>query len=483
MAARRELARPPAAHLLRGTRSAGVLLHPTSLPGGHGVGDLGPESHRFMEWLSRAGYSWWQMLPVGPIGPGNSPYASTSSFAGEELLVSLDHLAEDRLLTEPELRRARVAGGKACVDFPAARIHKRRALLAARDRFAARRGFSSAAFKRFTRESSTWLPDYLGWLGAEPHGLDAFAQFRFSQDWLRLREAAQTLGIRLIGDVPIFVDARSADVAANPELFRLDRRGTPTVVTGVPPDCFSATGQRWGHPHYRWSAHQASRFAWWRARMRIALQRFDLIRLDHFVGFHHAYEIPASAPDARAGQWRKQAGRELLEALAREFGSLPLIAEDLGAVTPEVARLRDAFDLPGMRVMHHAFWSGTSGDLPHHHRVHSVAYSGTHDNNTTKGWWAGLDRASKARCRALAGQGHPHEALSRLLMSSPATLAIVPAQDILGLGASARMNLPGASRGQWSWRMRQPLTTSAGSRWRALLEASGRASEAAQSPQ
>ncbi len=467
----------PRPHLLRGTRGAGVLLHPTSLPGGHGIGDLGPEAHRFLEWLSLAGFAWWQMLPVGPVGPGNSPYASTSSFAGEELLVSLDHLAEDRLLTSAELRQARGAGGGAGVSFGSARDRKRRALLCARDRFAARRGFGSQAFRRFERASAGWLPDYLGWLGADPHGLDSFTQFCFAQDWSRLRDAAHARGIRLIGDVPIFVDSHSADVAAHPELFRLDRRGQPTVVTGVPPDCFSATGQRWGHPHYRWSAHRAARFAWWRARMRMALTRFDLIRLDHFVGFHHAYEIPASAPDARRGVWKKQAGRELLGALAGEFGALPLIAEDLGAVTAAVTTLRDTFDLPGMRVMHHAFWSGTNGDLPHHHPVHSVAYSGTHDNNTTQGWWGRLDRASKGRFRALAGAGKPHEAMARLLMSSPATLAIVPAQDILGLGASARMNLPGAGRHQWKWRMPSPLATSTASHWRALLAASGRATE------
>ncbi len=466
-----------AEHLLRGTRSAGVLLHPTSLPGGHGVGDLGPEAHHLLHWLASAGFTWWQMLPVGPVGPGNSPYASTSSFAGEEMLVSLDHLAEDRLLTPKELSQARGAGGADSVVFQKARACKRRALLCARDRFAAKRGFGSQAFRRFERASAEWLPDYLGWLGADRHGLDAFGQFRFAQDWSRLRDAAHARGIRLIGDVPIFVDAKSADVAAHPALFRLDRRGQPTVVTGVPPDCFSEMGQRWGHPHYCWPAHRATRFAWWRARMRIALERFDLVRIDHFVGFHHAYEIPAHAPDARRGTWKRQAGRELLQSLRSECGPLPLIAEDLGAVTPPVAALRDEFDLPGMRVMHHAFGSGTSGDLPHNHPVHSVAYSGTHDNDTTGGWWAGLDPAARGRFQALAGPGRPRDGMARLLMASPAELAIIPMQDILGLGGRSRMNLPGASSGQWRWRMPSRLPLSRSKSWRTLLLASGRAQD------
>lgn len=461
------------AHPLHGTRSAGVLLHPTSLPGGHGVGDLGPEAHRFLEWAASAGFSWWQMLPVGPVGAGHSPYASASSFAGEELLVSLDHLAEERLLA-PSDRRAPKSLSSSRVDFGTARAFKRSRLLIARDRFARSGGFSSRAFQSFERQNRPWLGDWLGWRGSDPHGLDAFIQFRFAEDWARLREAARAHGLRLIGDVPIFVDLQSADVAAHPELFRLNRRGLPTVVTGVPPDCFSATGQRWGHPHFHWPEHRRTKFSWWRARVAHALERFDLVRIDHFIGFHHAYEIPASSPDATRGAWKRQAGAELLAALRRDRGSLPFIAEDLGALTPAVTALRDRFNLPGMRILQHAFWSGESGDLPHNHPRHSVVYTGTHDNDTTASWWRGLGAAERVRVRALGGAGSASQVLARMLMGSPAALAVIPMQDILGLGAAARMNLPGASSGQWSWRMRAVPPRQLAQQWRALLESAGR---------
>ena len=465
-------------HSLDNVRAAGVLLHPTSLPSAHGIGDLGPEAHAHLDWCHRAGFSWWQMLPIGPVGFGDSPYASMSSFAGEWLLISLDHLVEEGLLTKREVQwSASRNGSDQRVDYGAVRRFKRGRLLKAFERFSTRRGFQSRAFRAFDHSSRSWLPDWLGYLGADPHGLDAFLQFRFQQDWTRLRDAARARGVRLIGDVPIFVDAASADVVANQDLFRLDKNGKPTAVTGVPPDCFSALGQRWGHPHYRWDSHKREKFAWWIARMRIATQRFDLVRIDHFIAFHHAYEIPASCPDATVGKWKRQPGNQLLAALRLALGPLPFIAEDLGAVTPEVIAMRDRYGLPGMRVLHHAFWSGQSADLPHNHPRHSVAYSGTHDNNTTIGWWKSADAAVRTRVRALGGNGPVHEVLARLLMESPAALCILPMQDILGLGGAARMNCPATASGNWQWRMESRSSAGSATRWRSLLGASGRVDE------
>lgn len=254
----------------------------------------------------------------------------------------------------------------------------------------------------------------------------------------------------------MFVTLESADVMANPELFRLDRRGRPEVLTGVPPDCFSKDGQLWGHPHYRWSAHRSQNFRWWTQRIAASLRRFDGVRIDHFVGFHHAYEIPAGARNARRGKWRPQAGKELLTAASRALGALPLIAEDLGAATSEVVALRQSFNLPGMKVLHHAFGHDNSGELPHHHRHDCVVYPATHDNDTTRGWWKSLPATSRKRFVRFAGltaARRPNEAMIRIAFESPAQLAIIPLQDVLGLDRSARMNLPGTPKGNWVWRL------------------------------
>jgi 4-alpha-glucanotransferase len=261
--------------------------------------------------------------------------------------------------------------------------------------------------------------------------------------------------VRLIGDLPIFVSLDSADVRDRPELFRLDARGRPVVVTGVPPDCFSKDGQLWEHPHYRWAAHRRERFAWWISRVRIALERFDALRIDHFVGLKHAYEIPGAATHARRGVWRPTPGRELLGAIRARLGDLPLIAEDLGALTPAVERLRDDFALPGMKLLHNAFYGPDSRDLPHHHPRRCVVYPGTHDNDTTRGWWKSLPRDARERFVRFAGAdpARPEEAMVRLAYGSPANTAIVAAQDLLGLGRAARMNVPGLAEGNWAWRL------------------------------
>jgi 4-alpha-glucanotransferase len=290
--------------------------------------------------------------------------------------------------------------------------------------------------------------------------MHAWLQLEFGRQWAMLRAHCASRGVLLLGDVPIFVPLDSADVRGNPRLFRLDAKGRPDVVTGVPPDCFSATGQLWGHPHYRWSEHRRTGFAWWVARIRDSLARFDALRIDHFVGFVHAYEIAGDARTAMRGTWRPTPGRELLEALERACGRLPLVAEDLGAVTPEVVALRERFGLPGMKLVHNAFYGPASGDLPCNHPVDCVAYPGTHDNDTTLGWWASLPPDARERYAAYVGarsaadarRGLPRSMVD-VVLQGPARTAIVAMQDHLGLGREARMNTPGLGSGQWRWRM------------------------------
>lgn len=438
-------------------RSAGVLLHLSSLDGPFSIGDLGPRAHEFAGWCASAGFSWWQMLPVGPVGKGDSPYSSTSSFAGEPLLVSLEGLLADGLLSRGDLRRAKASVGRRVqrTDYSRARNAKGPAFRAAFDAFTLGRGALSADYRAFESRTASWLSGWRRFTGDDT-GFHAFLQFQFDRQWRSLRKSCSTAGVRLLGDLPLFVTLESADVADHPELFRLDRRGRPVVVTGVPPDCFSRDGQLWGHPHYRWSAHRREHFAWWIARIAAALQRFDALRIDHFVGLHHAYEINASARNARRGVWRRQAGMELLSAARRSLGRLPLLAEDLGAVTDEVVAMRRKFDLPGMRVLHHAFDEDDSSSLPRHLERGTVVYTGTHDNNTTRGWWADLDARARRRLVAYAGQDarqDPAGVLLRLAFESPAALAIAPMQDFMRLRAAARMNIPGKPDGNWRWRL------------------------------
>ncbi len=448
-------------------RAAGVLCHLSSLTGPCAVGDMGDGAVEFVEWCSSAGLSWWQMLPVGPLGPGNSPYASTSSFAGEPLFIALEGLRDDGLLAARDVRESaeaarrytsttvRRASTRSRADFEAARRCKEPAFLRAFESFRASRGFESASYAAFEVRERFWLA---GWRAfhKDSLGYHAFLQFMFDKQWRRLRHVASRHGVQLLGDLPLFVTLESADVAEHPELFRLSRTGNPEVLTGVPPDCFSRDGQLWGHPHYRWRAHRADGFRWWTERIAATLRRFDAVRIDHFVGFHHAYEIPAGARTARTGTWVRQPGSEVLAATTRSIGPLALIAEDLGAVTPEVVRLRTTFNLPGMKVLQHAFGCDDSGELPHRHEVQSVVYPATHDNDTTRGWCKALGASSRQRFRSYCGgdaMRSPHEAIARMAYGSPAQLAIIPMQDVLGLGREARMNRPGNPRGQWRWRL------------------------------
>jgi 4-alpha-glucanotransferase len=471
-------------HPLLASRRAGVLLHVTSLPGGFGIGDLGPESVRFMDWMQSAGLSIWQTLPVGPIGPGDSPYSSPSSFAGEPLLVSPERLAEDGLLSARDLARARrVLSASGPVRFEKVRREKTALLERAHVNFLSQGARNRALVRdhaRFLEEAAWWLPGWTSFVSHRDggsHDFHAFCQWCFERQWRRLREEAAQRGIVLFGDVPIFTALDSADVHAAPELFRLDRRGRPEVVTGVPPDSFSKDGQLWGTPHYRWSVHRRDDFLWWRQRIGRALDRFDLVRIDHFIGFVRAYEVPARARNARRGAWRRQPGREVLQAIAKDHAAgLPLVAEDLGAVTPPVTRLRDEFGLPGMRILQNGFWRDDAFDMPHRCPANCVVYPGTHDNHVATGWWRTLERGAKRRFLAYAGPASgPAEALVRLSMTSPANLAICQMQDLLALPPSTRMNLPGTPSGNWRWRLASGTADAASARrLREIVAASGR---------
>lgn len=479
-------------------RASGILLHPTSLPGPNGCGDIGAPAEAFLQWLERAGQRLWQMLPIGPIGYGNSPYSAHSAFAGNTLLISLERLEEEGWLSA-EAPPEGLPPGR--VDYPATARHRARRLRAAYERFA--RGPRPAAFTSFCEGASDWLDDFalysaikdrhgglpwIRWPGPlrdrEPGALEAaaaslreeldfhrFCQWVFARQWEALRERSAAAGVALIGDLPIFLAHDSADVWANRRLFHLDEAGAPTVVAGVPPDYFSRTGQRWGNPLYRWDALERENFAFWTARIRHALASFDLLRLDHFIGFVRYWEIPADAETAIGGRWRGAPGWALFSAVRERLGleRLPFIAEDLGAVSEEVFELRDALGLPGLKLLQFAFGDDPQATsfLPHNYERRSVVYTGTHDNDTLLGWWedpggaastrtpAQIQKEREAALRYLGGQDEAIVwRMIRLAMLSVANYSIFPMQDVLELDTSSRMNLPGTLGGNWEWRSR-----------------------------
>jgi 4-alpha-glucanotransferase len=483
---------------MRLPRASGVLLHPTSLPSRHGIGDLGKEAHAFVDFLAATGQRWWQMLPLGPTGYGNSPYQSTSSFAGNPLLIDVDNLVERGWLArESCLHEPRLPSDH--VNFDAVAALKEGSLRLAF------RGFKTngadSQFEEFVTANRSWLDDYvlyqslkdvhagLPWYQWEPELIERnpaalakwrdrlikgiqyheFVQYVFDLQWNELRAACRARGVMLIGDLPIFVAHDSADVWANPELFYLDKSGQPLVVAGVPPDYFSETGQYWGNPLYRWDVHAADDYAWWVARLRFLLARVDVARIDHFRGFEANWEIPAGSPTAASGKWVEGPGSKFFDALRRRLGNLPVIAEDLGVITPGVEALRDEFALPGMRVLQFGFSAdpGAEKHLPHRFAPHCVVYTGTHDNDTTLGWFSSTDvattqswedivaeRAFAKRYMETDGTDFTWEMI-RLAFSSVADTAIVPLQDILGLDSKARMNMPGRAEGNWGWRFHE----------------------------
>ncbi|MCW5612457.1 MAG: 4-alpha-glucanotransferase [Rubrivivax sp.] len=472
---------------MRLPRASGVLLHPTSLPGPFGSGDLGPEARHFVDWLVSAGQRYWQVLPLTGIGPGNSPYMSNSAFAGNVLLVDLAELAQQGWLDAADLVPAPGLDA-AAVDFAAMAPFRMQRLQRAAARFAqAGTPEQRAAHDAFAAAHAGWLDDYAlfmalseahpgrdwcDWPAAlaarDPAALAAargehgariafwtFCQWAFFRQWAALKAYANGRGVELVGDAPIFIAHHSAEVWAQPRLFELDADGRPTVVAGVPPDFFSATGQRWGNPLYRWAEHARDGYAWWVERVRRGFELFDLLRIDHFRGFAAHWEIPASEPTAVNGRWVPGPGEALFKAVAKALGPLPIIAEDLGVITPDVDALRRKFAFPGMRILQFAF-AGDASDrfLPHHHEPDSVVYTGTHDNDTVAGWWATASDHERHFARGyLATDGHDMPwTMIRAALASVADTAIVPMQDVLALPTECRMNFPGQASGWWRWR-------------------------------
>jgi len=491
-------------------RSSGILLHPTSLPARGGIGDLGPAAYEFVDWLAAAKQTLWQVLPLQPVGSGDSPYSCTSAFAGNVLLISLERLADHGLLDRE--RVGALPDGDLPVDFESVRLHKLPLLRQAAVNF-----LDSAAdaarerYANFCRESEWWLEDYvlfsvlrekfgeLPWnawprevVRRDPETVrqlrselqeeleqERFLQFAFFEQWGALREYCAARGIRIIGDVSIFVSYDSADVWTNPELFRLKKDLSPEVVAGVPPDAFSETGQRWGNPIYDWEALRARGYDWWIGRMRWAIDTYDIVRIDHFRGFEAYWEIPADEPTAVNGRWVAGPSVSLFQALQRDLGKLPFIAEDLGYITPAVHDLRITLAIPGMKVLQFGFGNkGAHVYLPHSYEPDCVVYTGTHDNDTTVGWWnSGATKEEKKLVKTYMGIGKDgvHWAFVRAALTSVANSCVIPVQDVLGLDSGARMNVPSETHGSWTWRLRAgALTPELASKMAALVEITDR---------
>ncbi|MGB7872838.1 MAG: 4-alpha-glucanotransferase [Anaerolineales bacterium] len=475
-------------------RASGVLLHPTSLPGPYGIGDLGPSAFRFIDWLADSGCKLWQILPLGPTGYGDSPYQCFSAFAGNPYLISPDYLLRDDFLHPDDLIEVPDFSDDS-VDYGRIIPWKLNLLERAFIRFKSAPKPVRQEYDRFCAENVSWLPDYAlfmalkeanggGAWGEWPEPLrkrdsdalteagkrlaDAverftFYQFVFFRQWSAVREHAHQRGMQIIGDIPIFVAYDSADVWANPELFYLDEAGQPSVVAGVPPDYFSETGQLWGNPLYRWNVLKGREYDWWIARFRAILAQVDTIRLDHFRGFAGYWEIPAGSKTAESGRWVPGPGEEFLLTVKSALGDdstavgadLPIIAEDLGEITPDVIELRDQFNLPGMKILQFAFSGPDNEFLPHNYPDHCVTYTGTHDNDTARGWYESAPEYERDYARRYLdtdGRGFAWE-LMRAGWASVAVYAIAPMQDLLGLGTEARMNFPSKLGGNWSWRL------------------------------
>jgi 4-alpha-glucanotransferase len=501
-------------------RASGVLLHPTSLPGRFGIGDLGDEAHRFIDFLESAGQTRWQVLPLGPTGYGDSPYQCFSAFAGNPLLVSPDGLLAEGLLDESDLGVAREFSASR-VNFGAVIEWKSRLLGRAYQKFKLASAELRQPFLSFCAAKAHWLDDYAlfralkshhrgaAWLDWDPPLIyrektalesarshlqeeieaEKFYQWLFFRQWVEIKSYADGRGIKIVGDAPIFVALDSADVWTNPSMFKLGRDLKPIVVAGVPPDYFSATGQLWGNPIYNWAHMRETEFSWWIARFHATFELVDLVRVDHFRGFSASWEIPYGDETAERGSWVPVPGRELFAALRNEFAELPIIAEDLGVITPDVIALRDAFELPGMRILQFGFAGDPWNlDLPHNYVRNTVAYTGTHDNDTTVGWFR--SRAGKGSTRSasqirrersfclkyLHSTGREiHWDFIRAVLASVADTAIIPMQDLLGLDSSARMNLPASEEGNWNWRAPSAaFTGEIAARLRGLTELYGR---------
>jgi 4-alpha-glucanotransferase len=479
-------------------RRSGILLHPTSLPGPYGIGTLGKEALAFVDFLQAGGQCIWQLLPLGPTGYGDSPYQSFSSFAGNPLLIDLDDLVREGFLNPGHLSDA-PAFSEERVDYGRVFAFKRDILKTAHSHWK-RHGDPAdrEEFEAFCDRDSSWLPDFSLFMAlkrtfeaegepgawnswpaeliqrkrgalerwrhtlAEEIERQKFQQFLFFRQWRKLRSYAADRGIRIIGDLPIFVAYDSADVWAHQELFHLDQKGSPTVVAGVPPDYFSETGQLWGNPLYNWKRHKETGYKWWIERIRANLRLVDILRLDHFRGFEGYWEVPAGEQTAEKGRWVKAPGADFFKVLKQELGDLPLIAEDLGVITPPVEKLRDRFGFPGMKVLQFAFDGESDNEyLPHNYPRNCVVYTGTHDNDTTTGWYRCESEAVQDQVRRYLGRDEQDIAwdMIRLAFASTANTAVIPLQDTIKLGSEARMNVPSQGAGNWQWRFTRGMLT------------------------
>lgn len=503
-------------------RASGILLHPTSLPGQFGVGDLGSTAYRFADFLASTRQRLWQVLPLGPTGYGNSPYQCLSVFAGNPLLISLQQLVDDGFLEQADLGNAPIFAENR-IDYELVTKFKMPLLRKSFQVFSRRAGFADRRrFERFCRRNASWLDDYALFMALrEAHGLapwntweenirrrqreclenwnrkmehevlcHKYQQYQFFRQWLALKKYCNKRGVKFIGDMPIFIAHDSAEIWAHPEMFCLDANGKPTALAGVPPDYFSKTGQLWGNPLYRWDVMEKDGYSWWIERFRKMREIVDIIRLDHFRGFEKYWQIPATEATALNGRWVPGPGAKLFNAVQKALGKVPVIAEDLGVITPEVEALREQFGFPGMRVLQFSFAVGPDAykSRPYNYPRNCVVYTGTHDNNTTVGWFRGDDVSDSAQSReqrqrekqvALAYLGTDGREINwdfiRLALLSPADTAIIPMQDILGLGTEGRMNIPGRAEGNWCWRFTYDmLSAQIQDRLRELTTLSGR---------
>lgn len=475
-------------------RKSGVLLPVASLPGKYGIGSFSKEAYKFVDFLKAAGQSYWQILPLGPTGYGDSPYQSFSTFAGNPYFIDLDTLVEEGLLKKTEVSKFDWGNNSSYIDYEKIWLSRFKILKIAYDRSGVER---KAAYKRFIKENAFWLDDYALYMAVKNSfggisfiewdedirkrtpeaikkyknqlkdeiGFYKFQQFKFNEQWNKLKQYANKNGIKIIGDIPIYVAFDSADTWANPELFKFDANGLPTGVAGCPPDGFSATGQLWGNPLYDWKYHKKTGFAWWVERIRNCYKLYDVVRIDHFRGFDEYYNIPYGDPTAEFGKWEKGPGIALFKTLKKELGDIDVIAEDLGFLTDSVLKLVKDTGYPGMKVLEFAFDSREDSDyLPHNYNQNCIVYTGTHDNNTLQGWYKEIAKKDKNfAIRYLNNANTPESEIHwdyiRLAMSSVAKLCVTPMQDYLGLGTEARINMPSTLGNNWKWRMSDKALT------------------------
>lgn len=472
---------------MRFPRSTGTLVHPTSFPSNYGIGDLGDDAKQFINFLQETGQTIWQVLPLSPTGYGNSPYASYSAFAGNPYLISPDILIEKGLVTSEEAEKAKLPSTTK-TEYEQVFQNKDRLLkTAAANFYESKSSEDEAKLKEFKQANEEWLPDYCLFMAcSKAHNRDpwnlwkpeltqrksaaikkftkenrneidyqTWLQFEFFNQWNDLKNYANNKNVRVVGDIPIFVDHNSADVWANPKYFEVDKQGNRQLVAGVPPDYFSKTGQLWGNPLYKWDALKNDGYSWWINRFEQMFDLFDAIRVDHFRGFDEYWTVSAEEGTAENGEWRKGPAHDLFETIREKLGNLPIIAEDLGVMTPGVEKLRDDFEFPGMKILQFAFGSDAGNSyLSHNFNQNCVVYTGTHDNNTTIGWYNSAPEVEKHRAREYTRSdgSEIHWDLIRYGMLSVADQAIFPLQDFMNLGAEHRMNIPGTAQGNWEWR-------------------------------